>query len=420
MSRDLNIAILEASDSKMREKLSGCNIIEFFKTNDISRDFEQIDAFVIDYSDLSTSEFIEIIKKIRSSIYTYLKPIFCNTSEYINYTVEKFTDTQDLIKLVENVNSEIKNLEKTVQNINNIANNWQARFLVYLCTRKSTTNLTPQRNKSTATCYSYPILDVFVQDEGFDYYEWIRELKNLDIIKYKKLIKSFLYCSSCESTHTLFSKRCPECHSEDIIVGADHKQSQNYSCRSCESVFVAPEVVSECVNCGTITSLEQMRKRNIIEYTLTNNAEHHIKMNLLKYSIPVFDEINYVVPEFFYSFVDWTYSMQNRNPVYEFSLIHISIFDYIGIEDINSISKALRDVLRKTDMLTRMSPRDIWLLLPNTSTEGAEVVIKMINDAHLSERDKIEDLINIDFFHSKSLEDFSNAERFLQKLSAKE
>ncbi|WP_224732685.1 hypothetical protein [Francisella sp. SYW-9] len=420
----LNIAILETSSSELKEKLSDFTLREFSKSDDVSRDFEEIDAFVIDHNkesvNLDISDIIEIVKKIRSSAYSYLKPIFCNNSELTKYTVEKFTDAKGLVKSIESINQGIANIEQVIKNINNVTNDWQARFLVYLCTRKSARDLTPYKNSFKETCYSYPVLDVFVQDDDFSYDEWINELKNLNIIKVKKLIKSFLYCSNCPSSHTLLSKRCPECHNEDIIVGVDAKHPENYTCRMCESVFVKPEFVSECVGCGTVASVEQMRRHNIIEYTLTNNAEDHIKMNLLKYSVPVYDEINYIVPEFFYSLVDWAYSMQNRDPAYEFSLIHINIFDYIGAGDIEAISKALREILRKTDMLTRVSQHDIWLWLPGTSLEGAEVVVKMIKDAHLSERDRIEDLIDIEVFHSKELKDFPTTEKFMQGLSAKE
>ncbi|MED7787810.1 hypothetical protein [Francisella sp. 19X1-34] len=420
----LNIAILETSSSELKEKLSEFTLREFSKSDDVSRDFEEIDAFVIDYNNESAdpdiSEIIEIVKKIRSSVYGYLKPVFCNTHDLTNYTIEEFTDAKGVVKFIETINQEIANIEQVIKNINNVVNDWQARFLVYLCTRKAARDLTPYKNNSKETCYSYPVLDVFIQDDDFNYIDWINELKNLGIVKFKKLIKSFLYCSKCTSTHTLFSKRCPECHSEDIIFGADSKLPESYSCRVCESIFVKPEFVSECVECGTVVSIEQMRRHNVIEYTLTSNAEHHIKENLLNYSVPVYDEINYIVPEFFYSLVDWAYSMQNRDPAYEFSLIHINIFDYIGANDIEAISKALKEVLRKTDMLTRMSQSDIWLWLPGTNVEGAEVVVKMIKDTHLSEKDKIEDLINIDVFHSKSLENFSTTEKLLQGSSAKE
>ncbi|API86938.1 hypothetical protein [Francisella uliginis] len=425
MSRDLNLAILETSSLEVRDKLSEFSIKEFSKTNAFfSREFENIDAFVIDYnynaSDLSAFEVVEIIKKIRSSVYTYLKPIFCNSCEYVDYTMEKFSTTDELIKFVETINHEIDNIIKIIRNINDISNGWQTRLLIYLCTRKSIRGLIPHKNKSRNTCYSYPTLDMFSQDDEFDYYEWIKELKDQNILKAKKLIKSFFYCSNCPSSHVLFSKRCPECHSEDIIVGADSKQPDNYSCRECESIFVEPEVVNECVDCGTITFLEQMRKQNIFEYVLTTKAEQNIKTTILQDPISVYDDIDYTIPEFFYSFVDWAYSMQKRNPEYEFSLMHINIFDYIGTNDIEAISKALKSILRKTDLLTKVSPHDIWLWLPNTSLEGAEVVVKMIKDAHLSEKDTVEDLVEINVFHSKSLEDFSSAERFLQGLSAKE
>lgn len=94
----LNIAILENSNSELREKLNEFTLREFSKSDDVSRDFEEINAFVIDYdnksTNLSTFDIIEIVKKIRSSAYSYLTPVFCNSDELTNYTVEKFTDAK--------------------------------------------------------------------------------------------------------------------------------------------------------------------------------------------------------------------------------------------------------------------------------------------------------------------------------------
>lgn len=90
------------------------------------------------------------------------------------------------------VNDEIASIERITQNIDNMAHDWQARFLVYLYTRRNLRDLKPIKNKSQKSFFSYPLIDIFSQDENFDYYEWIKELKDRDILKFKKFVKSFL------------------------------------------------------------------------------------------------------------------------------------------------------------------------------------------------------------------------------------
>lgn len=457
----LNIAILNTTGSEVREKLQDSIIHEFSIAEGISIDFENIDAFVIDFENDDTANkslAIDLVKKIRANVNTYLKPIFCTMEGSEVYTMQRFTTIEDLRDFADIVKHEISTIEQITQNSNNITNDWQARFLIYLYTRRSIINLTPAQNKSKNTYYSYPVIDVFAQDELFDYYEWIHELKDKGILEFKKFIKSFFYCSNCPSAHALFSERCPECHSEDIQladflhcytcgniapevefmtaddglvcrqcksklkhIGVDYDRPlESYSCRSCQAVFIDSEVVTECVDCGTITLTEQMRKQNVVEYSLTNKAKHYIRMSLLEYSMSVFDDINYIAPEFFYGLVDWAYSMQYRNSEYEFSLVQISIFDYLSMQDISIISKALREVLRQTDMLTRVTQYDIWLWLPNTHISGANVVVKKLKQIHINESNNIDQSVRMKAYHSKELESFITAEKFLKGLSLKE
>ncbi len=454
---NLNIAVLASTSPEVREKLDGCLLHELSCDDELSKKLEQVDAFVLDQNkdNESISDVIELIKRIRANPYTYLKPIFCSNDRCGDYTVENFVDLKELVKFVDMINHEVSTVEQITQNIKNIANDWQARFLIYMYTRRSIRGLTPCKDKSKNTYYTYPALDIFCEDTQFNYYDWIRELNNRDILTFKKFIKSFFCCSNCSSAHALFSERCPDCQSEDILladflhcytcgniapesefmttdeelvcfqcksklkhIGVDYDRPlESYSCRACHSIFIDPEVVTECIDCGTITPTENMRKQKVVEYKLTDKAKNYIRMSLLEYSMSVFDDINYIAPEFFYSLVDWAYSMQNRNDAYEFSLIQIDIFDYISMADVTVVSKALRDVLRKTDMLTRITKYDIWLWLPNTPIKGAEVVVNKLKQIHISQGSRIESAVKMTTYHSKNLEAYTTAEKFLQRLS---
>ncbi|AIT09257.1 hypothetical protein LO80_04255 [Candidatus Francisella endociliophora] len=469
MSRDLNIAILNTTSLDVRDKLSKCSIKEFSTKDEISTDFENIDAIVLDHNSTTTSnvdafvidpqdqdEFITLLKKIRSSIYTYLKPVFCTNADYIDYTTEPFTDIETIASFIDTVNHEVSTIEQISQNADNISRDWQARLLIYLYTRRSIRHLKPCKNKIKKSFFSYPVIDVFSQDANFDYYEWIKELKDRDILKFKKFVKSFFCCSNCSSAKALFSEICPECKSEDVLledflhcytcgnispeaqfistsdelicsqcksklkhIGVDYDRPlESYSCMSCDSIFIEPEVITECIDCNTITLTEKMKKQKVNEYSLTNKAQRYIRMNLLEYSMSVFDEINYVVPEFFYNLIEWAYSMQDRDKAYEFSLIYINVFDYVNITDISTLSKSLKNALRKTDMLTRCEKNQcIWVWLPNTTLEGAKIVADKLKHIHMSEGDNLKDAIEIKTFYSTDIEDFTAPNKVLEKLA---
>lgn len=456
---NLNIAVLASTSPGVREKLDGCLLHELSCDDELSKELEQMDAFVLDQNkdDESISDTIELIKRIRANPYTYLKPVFCTYQGFEDYGLEYLVSKDQIRKFVDMINHEISTVEQITKNISSVANDWQARFLIYFYTRRSIRTLRPVKDKSKKTYYSYPLISIFAIDDEFDYYEWIKELKDRDILTVKRFVKSYFCCSNCSSAHGLFSERCPECHSEDVLladflhcytcgniapeaefittddelvckqcktklkhIGHDYDRPlESYSCRSCDSVFMEPEVITECVDCGTITLTEDMHKQKVSEYELTDKAKNYIRMNLLEYSLSIFDDINYIATEFYYTLVDWAYSMQNRNPAYEFSLLHITLYDYLSIADVSLLSKTLRDVLRRTDMLTRVSERNIWIYLPSTSLEGANTVADKLKAIHTIENNSIENAVDILVYDSRNLQEYTTAEKFLKRLSSK-
>lgn len=352
------------------------------------------------------------------------------------------------------VDYEISTIEEISQKKDNIEQDWQARLLIYLYTRRSVRTLDASIDTSCKSFFRYPVIDIFCQTKDFDYAEWIKELVEREIIKIKKFVKSFFCCNNCYSARALFSERCPDCKSENIVladflhcytcgniaperefisedellvcsqcktklrhIGHDYDRPlESYSCNDCGSIFVDSEVITECVDCSYVSSTEKMIKQKINNYKLTKKAHHYIRMSLLEYSMSIFDEVNYIAPEFFYSLIEWAFQMQKRNIAYEFSLLHISIFDYMTMIEISNISKKLREILRKTDMLTKVNNQNIWIWLPNTDLSGAEIVADKLKQTTMSENTKAEKSINVRAFHSTALSITKTAESLLKDL----
>ncbi|WP_150466659.1 hypothetical protein [Francisella sp. SYW-9] len=454
MENIIKVVTLDKISEKLSQELSSCEVLAVSLDDEIDESFEDIDAFVLNTNNLE--EFLHIIKRIRASIYTYLKPVFCVDASFVDYTATVFTTCAALAEFIEMVNAEISTIEEISQKKDNIKQDWQARFLIYLYTRRSVLTLDVRSDLSRKSFFSYPIIDVFCQTKDFDYFGWIKELAERQIIKSKNFVKSFFCCSSCHSARALFSERCPDCKSENILladflhcytcgniaperefmlddelvcsqcktklkhIGHDYDRPlESYSCNDCGSIFVEPEVITECLDCGFKTLTEKMIKQRVSNYDLTKKAHHFIKMNLLEYSMSIFDDVNYIATEFFYSLIEWACSMQKRNSAYEFSLLHINIFDYITMIGISNISKKLRDILRKTDMLTRVDSQNIWVWLPGTNISGAEIVAQKLRKINVSEDMIAEKSIRVETFHSTAIDTAKKAQTLLKDLANK-
>ncbi|MED7787500.1 hypothetical protein [Francisella sp. 19X1-34] len=454
MTKVNKVVTLDKLSSKIREELSYCEVITISLDDQINETFEDVDAFILNTNDLQ--DFLHIIRKIRASVYTYLKPVFCVDASFVDYTATVFTTYSALEKFIDMVDDEVNTIEEISQKKDNIKQDWQARLLIYLYTRKHVRTIDARSDFFSKSFFSYPVIDVFCQTKGFDSFEWIKELSQRQIIKSKSLVKSFFCCSSCHSARALFSERCPDCKSENILladflhcytcgniapevefmrddelvcsqcktklkhIGHDYDRPlESYSCNDCESIFVEPEVITECLDCGFKTLTEKMIKQKISNYELTKKAHHYIKMNLLEYSMSIFDDINYIAPEFFYSLIEWACLMQKRNSAYEFSLIHINIFEYITMMGVSNISKKLREILRKTDMLTRVGSQDIWIWLPNTDLSGAEIVAEKLRKINVLKDVTAEKLIAVKTFHSAAIDTTKKVQTLLRDLANK-
>lgn len=63
---------------------------------------------------------------------------------------------------------------------------------------------------------------------------------------------------------------CSQCKTKLKHIGHDYDRPlESYSCNDCKSIFVDPEVITECIDCGFKTLTENMIKQKVSNYALT-------------------------------------------------------------------------------------------------------------------------------------------------------
>ena len=129
-------------------------------------------------------------------------------------------------------------------------------------------------------------------------------------------------------------------------------------------------------------------KTDFYNYTLTDNAKSYIHLNT-GYNLEVFDDINYIKPDSFYNMLEWNCKMQSRDPAFEASLIKITISNDIETSEIDKLATSVKELLRSTDLLTKISNKHIWLMLPNTCIDGGKIVLDKLSNIEVSTKENV-------------------------------
>ncbi|AIT09259.1 hypothetical protein LO80_04270 [Candidatus Francisella endociliophora] len=301
---------------------------------------------------------VRIVSDIRSNVDTYLLPVFCIDNEYEKYVDKKYTDFKSLKEYISLTKHEFMPLESQEHLKTRAQREWRFRLLTYLFTRKI-------HNQSLNVfidkeTFRYPLIEIFSEEKNHSL-DWLTELESSNFIEVK---------------------------------------NQSYK-----------EVLKE-------GSLEEIK---ICDYQITDQAEHFIRTNV-DYALSVFDNINYVIPDFFYTLLEWNSNMQYRNKEFYFSLIHITFLKDWDVKQIDDLAKGVKNILRKTDLLTRVSEKDIWIWLPNTSKENSIIVLDRIKNIKISKNIYDEDIhasdiAKIKSFFSIDLGKIDNAEQKIKEIS---
>lgn len=358
-SNEYTIALLGDVPESIRQQLN-CKTVSFknIQENEIHLSLAYNGADAVIIAIKDRESLVKIISDIRSHIDTYLLPVFCIDSKYEKYVDKKYTDIESLKEYINLTKHEFMPLESQDHLKTRAKREWRFRLLTYLFTRKI-------HNQSLDAFidkeeFNYPLIEIFGEDDNHCL-EWLAELESSNFIEAKNQ------------------------------------------------------------NCKEISKENSLDKIKICDYQITAQAEHFIRTDV-DYALSVFDNINYVIPDFFYTLLEWNSCMQYRNEEFYFSLIHITLLKDWDIKQINDLAKGVKDILRRTDLLTRVSEKDIWIWLPNTPKENSAIVLDRIKNIPISkniynEDTHAKDIAKIKSFFSIDLGEIDNAEQKIKEIS---
>jgi GGDEF domain-containing protein/DNA-directed RNA polymerase subunit M/transcription elongation factor TFIIS len=305
-------------------------------------------------------------------------------------------------------------------------------LLRFLYSRPAT-RIAPMKSYASAKLYRYPLLEAFSKTQA-DLFVWLNSLLGRRLLEAANLVTRVRTCPRCSNAHLNYLDRCPNCKSVDIRqklflhcftcgnvapqeefrregaldcpkceahlshIGADYDRAlENYQCHSCRHVFTDPEVVAACLNCDHIAALAELEKIEIHEFRLSERGSLAVRGGNLQNIYAIFDRLNYVEPEYFSKMTDWALLVGQRHKEQKFSLLQLHLENVRELvatlgnaraaQLLESFAERLRQLIRTTDLSTRLAENVFVLLLPQTSGPQAAVlrgrILGLVGDAQL-------------------------------------
>lgn len=402
--------------------------------DELAQAVDNLDAVVLLTQD--DGELYEFVRAIKSQDALFLMPLLISEGSQQNGVIDG-----DLANLHQ-AKDRIRTIQARIAELDIQQTDWQSKFLYFLFTRYDL-KLAPACSWQHTTYYYYPLLEYFVPDDT-SYRGWLDHLVSQQVLHSIELEDQLFLCPYCHGAHLKFSEQCPHCRSIDIElaeflhcftcgmiapqveffkddrlvcprcnsqlrhVGDDYDRPlESGICNACGDFYVDSEVSVSCMLCHKTYSTESLRKWAVNTFELTQKGQNKIRFNADKESMGVFDKINYINPDFFYVTLDWMIAMQKRYPDDVFSIIGIhfaSSLDEEHVAAIQNFAEQLKSILRKTDFLTRLQERTIWILLPKTPKEGSETVVSRINKIGEDSEHQLDKHLSITHYSSEDID----------------
>jgi hypothetical protein len=352
-------------------------------------------------------DIVSIIKLIRRSQYNFAVPVFtdCKLKNEV-FSDGIFLDIEKTNRKIEEVNSYLVLLK------HGGAATWKNKLLVFLFCRPEE-QLIPDTDISNPIYYYYPLVELFYEGSE-NYFYWLDDLAEQNILQKKELKDRIFTCPYCFSARLRFTDHCPYCNSinirqgdflhcftcglvapqEDFIksdrlvcprcnsklkhVGEDYDRPlESGVCLDCGEYHIDSKLVSYCVDCEKYVETDNLNKRSVYDYKVSDFGRNQIQFNSIDI-LPIFvDSINYVTLEYFHTTLDWLIKMHLRYDEEVFSLLGMKTTfsgESTAYELIVMLGKHLRKTLRNTDLCTRLKDGYFWFLLPKTSKEGLGII----------------------------------------------
>lgn len=391
---------------------------ESFEASDFKPDCVILDDFPI-------IKITNLIKSLRQSDKFFLTPLF-TTQSYeppIMYLCDGVVSLVD-IENIKNIVTEINELSAILPSLTN-SYDIDTKLLQYLFTRNNK-NIMPFSDWRKEKIYLYPLID-FLAISEIDSLPLLTNLVSRKLISQIELIDRLHCCPICNSPHINFTDVCPNCHSINLNeteflhcftcghvapqadfmvnnrlhcprcqtvlrhIGTDYDRPvENYHCNDCQENFPEPEVIAHCLICGTKSETDKLVSTNIYSYELTNLGRLNTRNNSITDIYSLLDHLNYMNPVYFNNHLSWMMHLAIRHTEINFGVLGIEIQGldqivakhgrFIGHEVMEGAAERVRQIIRDTDITTRTSENRLWLLVPQTSGIGCNILAKRLDE----------------------------------------
>lgn len=319
------------------------------------------------------------------------------------------------------------------------------RLLVFLYLRpeRALAPLTEWRNERVCR---YPLADAFCEN-GEDGFLLIDRLRSRGLLANTSLKERFHACGKCGAGHLLFIECCPQCGGIDVAeqtflhcyacghvgtqedylrndglscpqclarlrhIGVDYDRAlETLACRDCSGRFTEPDVKARCLQCQNVAAPDSLAERRFHGVKLTAAGELAARTGQIGHLFRLMDEFSHAHPEYFIQTLDWLIDVSRRHREVQFGLaclrfsnVHLlaaKLPQHRLAQMFDALAQRMRALIRTTDLFMREDDAHSWLLLPQTTPSGMEVLLGRI--AALSESSTQEDGSRIEIAVSSS------------------
>lgn len=304
----------------------------------------------------------------------------------------------------------------------------EARILSWLWLHPAS-SLKALRDPGALQGYRYPLIEVFDSDASLNPLAWPQAMQQQGWLREDGLVDRVRLCADCGSGRLNFVDVCPECHAIDIArehslhcftcghvgpqalflkngalvcpncltrlrhIGSDYDRPlENYRCRACDAFFIDARVEAHCLSCGARHTTEHLHVREIRDYQLSESGRLRCRQHAFAPSDQddAFMRLHLIGARAFNALLDWQIGLIRRHGRPPFCVVGLRfanlsrVLAHLGAERahplIDSVVERLREQLRDTDLCTRVSDEQIWMLLPHTNEAGCRQFVARLGD----------------------------------------
>ncbi|HBM17165.1 MAG TPA: hypothetical protein DD381_12605 [Lentisphaeria bacterium] len=380
------------------------NVTCFDSIDDFQKSDNEFDVAV--FSTLLGMEIIEsYIKVARQSDKIYVFPIFFEEDgNFLFYeTPIAAAKLKEQVIAIKSLCTEIEHHHYST---------WENRILAYFYTRPDFT-IAPKLDKQKPMFYYYPLVEQFYDGQE-DYFYWLEDMASQNILSKVKLVDRIFCCPYCFSALLKFSDHCPNCGSINIrnekfihcftcgyvgpeskflknerfvcpscksklkLIGQDYDRPlENGVCNDCGTYHIESKLKIECLTCHKSCSTEDLSKKLIYEYKLTEYGRNQIRFGTINSINLIVNELNYLEINHFIFNIDWYIKIQRRYPEDYFSLIALKfVLDETtsAYDLILEFSKMLRQLFRTTDLCSKLDINSLIFFFPKSDAQALQSI----------------------------------------------